>query len=225
MDLNIDIINDDFVFDADAFLDFDETIKTKQAVKDEFAKVKKSKRRNFVDYQKAVALVADIGDIGADESINCIVTGKFIFGYFIEAYLVENNLVASELTISTLSYGKENIDSLKTLLEFGFCKSLSLIVSDYFFSHERKTGIEYTIAELAEFDFRMASIRTHTKICLIKTECGKALVLQGSANLRSSGNFEQFTIDNSLQLYEFYQKWHDNIFVDYALKHKKLNKD
>ena len=45
------------------------------------------------------------------------------------------------------------------------------------------------------------------KISLIRTSCGRHLVMHGSANLRSSCNMEQFAIDNDRDLYEFHAGW------------------
>ena len=40
------------------------------------------------------------------------------------------------------------------------------------------------------------------------------MVIHGSANLRSSGNIEQFTIEENPELYDFYEDLFENIIND-----------
>ena len=40
--------------------------------------------------------------------------------------------------------------------------------------------------------------------------------MHGSANLRSSGNIEQFTIEENPELYEFYEEKYSKIIEKYA---------
>jgi len=49
-------------------------------------------------------------------------------------------------------------------------------------------------------------LRNHTKITLMEVSNIK-LVMSGSANLRSSESVEQFILQESADLYTFYQDW------------------
>ena len=60
----------------------------------------------------------------------------------------------------------------------------------------------------------------HTKTCQFKTLGRRYVVIHGSANLRSSGNIEQFTIECNKELYEFYH----SIFEDIKKRYKTINK-
>jgi hypothetical protein len=199
MDFNLD--DDDFDFDADMFLDDDES--PKKQVSTPFARVKRYKRPRTVKYEYAAQMAKEVGKLDEDEHIFSLISGNFIAGDFIEAWLVENDFVADELIIATLSVSKDNIDSLRLLQDSGRVNKMGMIISDYFFSHERKNGIQYIIDELSSGNFYMAAAGIHTKITLIKTTCGQHIVIGGSANLRSSRNVEQLTIDNSKVLYDF----------------------
>lgn len=166
-------------------------------------------------------LANDIGIIKDGERYDCIVSGAFIFGDFLEAYLVENALGCEELTITTLSLSQDNIDSLHILLTKNYVKKLNLIISDYFFSHERHTLIPYIYACLDidnKFQLSVASI--HTKTSQLKMEDGTKIVMHGSANLRSSANVEQFTIEANEELYDFYEKIFTPL-IDYYATIKK----
>lgn len=125
------------------------------------------------------------------------------------------------MTISTLSLSQNNVDSLVNLVEADYLQKLNLIVSDYFFSHERHDLVPYMYEELDKNDmFQLSVARVHTKICLIETECGKKITIHGSANLRTSGNVEQIVIERDVDLFDFNKSWHDEIIE----KFKTINK-
>ena len=177
-----------------------------------------------VKYKNALKLAEDIGKIDKEgQRVFAVVDGSFIFGDFIEAYLVTHNLLAKRMVISTLSMSQENVDSLKNLLTGDYLEQLDIVVSDYFYSHERHSLIKYMYEHLDINDgFQLAVCRTHTKITLIETECGKWLTIHGSANLRSSDNIEMFSIENSKDLYDFNLEWHDEIINKYQTINKMV---
>ena len=145
--------------------------------------------------------------------------GAFIFGDFFEAFLVEKRMKAEELFISTLSMSENNIDSLRTLLEKGYCEKLTIMISNYFYSHERGNLMKHLVDEL-DFEDRTDVIvnRNHTKIVLMKIE-DLYIVISGSANLRSSASLEQIIIQEDKVLYEYYKDW----FVDQLGKYGIIN--
>ena len=177
-----------------------------------------------VKYKNALQLAKDIGQLDKEgQRVFAVVDGSFIFGDFIEAYLVTHNLLAKRMVISTLSLSQENVDSLKNLFIGDYCHKLDVIVSDYFYSHERNSLIKYMYEHLdTDNKFQLAVCRTHTKITLIETECGKWLTIHGSANLRSSDNIEMFSIENSKDLYDFNLDWHDGIINKYQTINKMV---
>lgn len=56
-------------------------------------------------------------------------------------------------------------------------------------------------------------------------KCGRHLVLGGSANLRSSLNIEQITIDNDPAIYKFHRDWMSNILNNYHVNHVMLRRE
>jgi hypothetical protein len=220
MDLNIDA--DEFDFDLDMFSEDDDSKLNQQ--KSKFARVKRFKRPRMCKYKYAVDLVKDIGMIEDGEHINALVSGNFIAGDLIEAFLFENKLVAEEILIATLSMSRENVDSLKNIQDFRLYGKMGIIISDFFFSHERKKGIEDIIKNLSNGKFALAVAGIHTKITLIKTECERHIVIGGSANLRSSMNIEQITLDNCPVQYAFHRKWMTKILNEYQATHHMLRR-
>lgn len=132
---------------------------------------------------------------------------------------------AKEITISTLSMSQENIDSFANLLNNGYIEKLNLIVSDFFYSHERKNLVKY-MYDVLDIDnkFQLSVCRTHTKICLIETELngGRKYVFHGSANLRSSDNIEQIMLEENSELYDFNFEFHKKIIDNFATIKKSL---
>jgi len=133
-----------------------------------------------------------------------LLDGSFIAGDFFEAWIVKHNIHVKKMTISTLSMSENNVDSLANLLNAGYVDELDLIVSDYFFSHERRNLVPYLYKELdKDSRFQLAAASTHCKLCLMETHGGSKVVIHGSANLRSSSNIEQLCIEESPALFDF----------------------
>lgn len=173
-------------------------------------------------YNHAVELARDI-DIRDKHRYDVVVSGNFIFGDYIEAFLKYWNVKCLKMTISTLSMSQENIDSLENLLKGGFIDELNIIVSAYFYSHERRSLIPYMYKHLDKDNrFQLAVAGVHTKTCHFKTLGGKHVVIHGSANLRSSGNIEQFTIEDNEELYNFYNGMFDDILNRYKTINKQI---
>ena len=121
---------------------------------------------------------------------------------------------------------RENVDSLKNVQNHALKGPMGLIISDFFFSHERKKGIVDIIEQLSQdAPFALAVAGIHTKITLIKTTCGKHIVIGGSANLRSSMNIEQITIDNCPIIYSFHREWMADILNTYQATHQMLRRE
>jgi hypothetical protein len=218
-------LDDDFEFDPDMFDLDDDDSNGSSLPKTKFARVKRFKRPRMTKYKYAIDLVKDIGVIEEGEHINAIVSGNFIAGDLLEAYLFQNKLIAEEVIIATLSMSRENVDSLKNVQDYRLNGKMGLIISDFFFSHERKDGVQDIIKHLSNGQFALAVAGIHTKLTLIKTTCGQHIVIGGSANLRSSLNIEQITIDNCPIQYAFHREWMAEILNKYQATHEMLRRE
>lgn len=155
-----------------------------------------------------------------------VLDGRFIAGDFFEAFITTHNLHVRQMTISTLSLSENNVDSLANLIDGNYVDELNLIVSDYFFSHERHNLVKYLYSQLDKDEkFQLAAAGTHCKVCLIETHCGKFFTIHGSANLRSSGNVEQIQIEEGKVLYDFNLQYHLSILETYKTIKKSLRHD
>lgn len=172
-------------------------------------------------YRNAEKLAEDI-ILHENSRYFAIIDGSFIFGDFIEALVVNNNLLVEQMLISTLSMSEDNIDSLANLLNGGFVQELNLIVSDYFYSHERHNLIQYAYDELDKDNkFQLAVASSHCKICIFASGSLK-VVIHGSANLRSSSNIEQIVVEVNNDLYDFIHDYQMKIVNHYATIKKSI---
>lgn len=116
----------------------------------------------------------------------------------------------------------QNNDRHQNLLNGGFVQDLSLIVSDYFYSHERHNLIQYAYDELDKDNkFQLAVASSHCKICIFASGSLK-VVIHGSANLRSSSNIEQIVVEVNNDLYDFIHDYQMKIVNHYATIKKSI---
>jgi len=173
-------------------------------------------------YKNAEELAKDIlPELGMRAFV--FLDGTFVAGDFLEAWFTTHNIIAKELTVSTLSLNENNIDSLANLLNGGYVDALNLIVSDYFFSHERRNLIPYAY-KILDIDnrFQLAAAGTHCKLMMFETHKGAKVVIHGSANLRSSSNIEHITIEENPELYDFTMEIHRLILEKYKTIKKSV---
>jgi hypothetical protein len=176
----------------------------------------------FLKYRNAENLANDI-NFNENNRYFVIIDGSFFFGDFIEAFLVKHNIHVKKMTISTLSMNKNNVDSLANLIKGNYINELNLILSDYFYGHEKHDLIPY-IYQTLDIDnkFQLSFAGTHCKICIFETINGRKFVFHGSANLRSSSNIEQIMLEESTGLYDFMDKIQDDILQEYKTINKSL---
>lgn len=188
-----------------------------------FSKVKTSKgiTNKPVKFDNAQKLADEI-NIEKNSSHFILLSGNFIYGDFIEALIIKNNWNVLELTISTLSADQNNISSLQTLLIKDYCQKLNLILSTYFFGFNKNQVYKFAKEELDIEKTTISICDTHQKIVLIRTECEKKIIIDGSANLPSSNNLEQIRVEENEELYNFNYKFQEEIIKMYNFVKKPL---
>lgn len=183
-----------------------------------------AKRTVAAAFENAVELAKSI-EMREGFRCFCLLSGNFIFGDFLEAMTTLDKWRIDKLTIHTLTMSQDTIDSLQNVLIMDEPSQLRIIMSDYWYAHEqgRANGLLWELYDKLDIGdgFRLAFCRTHTKICTVQTKAGHKIVIHGSANMRSHGVMEQFTIENDPNLYDFIEGWHDQILDEYDI----INKD
>lgn len=176
--------------------------------------------KHMVKYDRAADMACDIAQsVAQGDTVTAILSGNFIFGDLFEAFAFETGMPIDELTLSTLSFSDENVVSLSGMMKAGKLGALNILVSDYFWSHNRANAkFIYDHLDI-EDRFQLAVAGVHTKIALIKAG-RRRIVITGSANLRSSRSIEAITIETDPDLYEFHRAWH----MDLMEAHRTINK-
>jgi len=199
-------------------------VKQSYLQKNRYCRPKQDKRikDGYVIYENAKKLADDI-DIKKMDRFFCVISGNFVFGDFLEAFIAGKNFEIKLLTISTLSLSEQNIDTLRYLLKENYVEQLHLIVSDYFFAHEKHALIK-KLYEYLDIDnrFQLSVVGSHMKIVTFETKRGGKVIIDGSANLRSSANLEQFRIEENESLYDFIEEINQKIKKEYATINKAI---
>ena len=216
----------DFELDLDGFdlgIDGIEAEEEKPKNRYVLPKLHRSIMTQAVHHKHAQSLIEDIGDaILAGETVHALLSGNFIFGDIFEALAVQKNVKFDDITISTLSISQENVDSLHNLIEGDYIGSLNLIISSFYWAHNRQNApYIYEALDIAD-KFQLAVASTHTKITLIKIGDQK-IVARGSANLRSSASIEEVSFETNPELYDFHMEWHQDLLKDYATIKKPIS--
>lgn len=157
-----------------------------------------------VDYEHAADFARDF-EFEPGMRVFAFVSGNFIFGDFMEALVELRKLSVKRMAIQTLSMSDENIDSIRNIMDMSpALESLDILLSAYFYSHERAGLVPYLYERLDVGDkTQVAFASMHTKIVTIETVKGNKLVIHGSANMRSSRNVEQIAVEADEELYDF----------------------
>lgn len=174
-----------------------------------------------VKYEHAADMALRAAEaLKAGETLHALLSGNFIFGDFLEALAVENGVRFKRLTLSTLAISDENVMSLANMMETGFLERLEMVVSSYFWAHNRQNA-KFLYENLCDtHGAKIAVAGIHTKIALIKTDKSK-IVAHGSANMRSSRTVETLTVEANPDLFDFHDAWHQQIIADYTVTKKE----
>ena len=132
------------------------------------------------------------------------ISGDFVFGDILEALETRRGISIRELYISTLSLSEANLESWRRLMEHDKMQRFDLLISSYFYSHE-KNGLIPKIYEHLDYKniFQVAFGPYHCKLMCFLTEDGKKVTIHGSANARSNTGVEHIMVELDEALYDF----------------------
>lgn len=218
-------INDFEDNDFDLLADFDDDLLGDDDFSEsKFIKPKQQKQfpSNFIKFPNAQKLAKKI-DLQSEENLFSIVDGSFVFGDFILAFLHHHDIKAVRMDISTLSLSMHNIVGLETFIKKGYIDNLNFLIGYYFYAHERK-GLMEALYERLDFEDRLqvSVCRNHMKCFTILTDRGNKIVIDGSANLRSSDNLEQFNLEFNSEKYDFITNFNDKLLQEFKTIQKPI---
>lgn len=144
----------------------------------------------------------------AGESMHAVISGTYALWDLVPAILERTGQDIEHLHLVTLGFNTSNAAEILTLLDAGKIKRVSLLVSHYYKATSPQL-YDALVPKLIERGQRVLAMRTHCKLILAAMAGGTRYVVESSANLRSSGNIEQFVLTNDEPLYEFHRGWID----------------
>ncbi len=158
--------------------------------------------KHMIRPENATEILANLPQPG--HVLHTVVKGDFILTDLI-TQIARQSGQCPRLTLGTLSMNPENARELAKLRDEELIGGITLVLSDFFFRTSRD-AVEECFQILPAPSTRWIKCRSHVKIALIPT-ADDAYVLHGSANLRSSANLENLTIENDRQLLEWHASW------------------
>jgi len=147
-----------------------------------------------------------IGELTKGCSIIGFTKGQFSLLDLIHA--VSSQIGPASLTVSTWSTGIRDTQNLGVLIDQGAFTSVSLCL-DRSFSGRQPGYVEEVIRVWGKENIRMT--RNHSKFFLLRNENWNICV-RSSMNLNRNPRFEQFDLDDSLEMCEFFQEIVDELF-------------
>lgn len=147
------------------------------------------------------------------ETLHLAMDGRYSAWHLVTAALDLLGCRGARVVISTLGFNRENADDLIGLIDDGTIASAVLNVSTYFRSSDRDI-FDHIRREMTARGQRVMVTRSHAKLVLIDAP-PRSIVIEMSANLRSSQNWEQATVSDSAELLEFHRAWIADLHEEY----------
>ena len=175
------------------------------------AKAKRAGIRQFIRPENALTVVRRLP--GDGETTHCILRGDFVLADLLP-YLLDG-YHCPHLRIATLGMSEENAKLLARLHEQGKVGRLTMVLSHYF-EQVNKATVYFEVRRILEGMADFVVMRSHAKVIVMERHREQGggvdwLVLEGSANLRSSDNLEQMTIFNDRDVHDFHAEWIDHV--------------
>lgn len=142
---------------------------------------------------------------GPGESLHALMTGRYDLTDLLEVILDQVG-TAKTMRIATLSFNAHNVALLETWLAAKRVGVLQILASEFFRQHN--PGIFDAMTQMfVGTPHRLAASRNHCKVVCMEFDDGQKLTLEGSANLRTNSNQEQFVLVNDPVLHDWHAAW------------------
>jgi hypothetical protein len=161
-------------------------------------------RRRFACLKAAAEAVDHLPAEG--ESLHAIMTGLYDLLHLLIILLDRLRSPCTNLRIATLSLSRRNVQEMVAPYDSGKVRRLDLLASDFFRKHDDDIFAEL-VQEFTQRDQRVAAARSHCKVVTMALEDSRRYVLEGSANLRTNNNQEQFCLSRDPELHGWYDGW------------------
>jgi hypothetical protein len=166
-------------------------------------------RRQTVN--RRLAALREAGDVLAvlpepGESLHAIMIGRYDLCDLLDVLLSRLG-TALHLRIATLSFNERNARRMTAWTGGGTVQRLTVLCSRFFVEHNPE--VFGPLRQALASPHRLAASRNHCKVCCFQFSDGSKLALEGSANLRTNGNREQFCLMHDAALHDWHAGWID----------------
>jgi hypothetical protein len=144
-------------------------------------------------------------------TLHAIIRGNFDFWDVIPATLQLAGARCEQLLLASLSVNRKHLEAMLELIDQGQIERVRLVLSTFFETHERGLCDWITEQLQARGAGAVAIVRNHAKVFCLALDDGRRYVIEGSANLRSCRNVEQFIMAEDEQLHDFHAQWIDEV--------------
>jgi hypothetical protein len=170
------------------------------------AHIAAARRRYAAMLREAADILPRLPAVG--ESLHALMTGLYDFMSVIGLVITSRPVPCRTLRIATLAFSSRNTHEILEHVRRGAVRDVLLVCSDFFSKHNPAIFAEARI-KLGEVGGKLAAPRCHAKVCCLDFEDGVKLVFEGSANLRTNKNIEQFCLVNDPELHSWHAAWLD----------------
>ena len=181
-------------------------------------KVKREGIRRLASLQKAAEVLAVLP--GPGESLHAIMTGQYDLAEMIHIMLTQIG-PAQHIRIATLGYNGRNVATLTEWLQAKTVDRLTLLCSTFFKNNNPE--LFQDVLDLFDGKHRLAAGRNHCKVVCLAFRDGQKLVIEGSANLRTNSDQEQFAMFHDAELHDWHAAWIDEQVTKHEGEAKKAS--
>jgi hypothetical protein len=167
---------------------------------------------------KVIARVSEIGLPKKNEQLRLVTKRSFNSVAFIK-HICENETIEDAVFV-VYSINFEAAKIINDLIESGKIKKATILISNLRNKAHRKKEQLTKDLFIDNPNIRLIFASSHAKIIATKTKSNH-YVIEGSGNLSYNSRIEQYTIDNSEQVYRFTKEWIDEI-CEYLKGKKEL---
>lgn len=150
------------------------------------------------------------------ENVFFLMNGNCQFVDYIFEFVKCLEKPVEEIWLTTLSLNRYTFDILDKILPD---TTKNILVSSYFLATDNDQILFKLKNENRLKNYQIGFFRNHTKMVLIKSG-ENYFLFTGSANLRSSGTIEQFSIYNEKNLYNFNKNWINQLIQKYNFENE-----
>lgn len=143
------------------------------------------------------------------ESLHALMSGYYDFMTLIGHVITTRPTPCCHLRIATLAFSARNTSELSALLDTKVVLKLSFLCSDFFEKHNAAIWNDAQNQLVKERGQSLRSARCHAKVALLHFGEDR-FVFEGSANLRTNRNIEQFCLFNDAALHDWHAAWMNN---------------